>query len=327
MENISVLGLGNWGLTLANHLAGKGHHALGWSIEPEIVRSINQNHRHPYLYREVKLADNLKATSSLEEALRNRIIVLVLPSFALSSILPQLRLEPDTLIISAIKGFECDSVKTPLQYFSDTFPNIATAVISGPSFAKEVIAKKPCGIVAASNKQSIAQRVTDLFANESMRVYMSLDPLGVELGGIIKNVIAIAAGVSDGLNFGDSARAGLITRGLAEIMRMGTAMGANPQTFFGLSGLGDLIMTATCDTSRNRTVGIRLGQGESLETIVKSLGSVAEGVTTAPILIRLADRYDVDMPITTAVNKLLKSEIIAQDMLSAFITRPLKMEF
>jgi glycerol-3-phosphate dehydrogenase (NAD(P)+) len=156
---------------------------------------------------------------------------------------------------------------------------------------------------------------------------MSLDPLGVELGGIIKNVIAIAAGVSDGLDFGDSARAGLITRGLAEIMRMGTAMGANPLTFFGLSGLGDLIMTATCDTSRNRTVGIRLGRGESLEAIVKSLGSVAEGVTTAPILMKLAAHYNVDMPVTTQVSKLLKGETTPQDLLSAFIARPLKMEF
>lgn len=327
MENISVLGLGNWGITLANHLASNGHNVLGWSIEPEIVQSIDQTHRHPYLYKEIELEENLKATSSLQEALQNKIILLVIPSAALSDVLPQLKLQEDSTVISAIKGLEAQSIKTPLQYFGDKFPKITTAVISGPSFAKEVVAKKPCGIVVASRHQIVAQQVTDLFSNDYMRVYMSLDPLGVELGGIIKNVIAIAAGVSDGLCYGDSARAGLITRGLAEIMRMGTALGANPQTFSGLSGLGDLIMTATCDTSRNRTVGVKLGQGESLQSIVNTLGSVAEGVITTPLLVKLAQRHNVDMPITIQVNKLLTGEITAEDMLSSFINRPLKMEF
>jgi glycerol-3-phosphate dehydrogenase (NAD(P)+) len=160
-----------------------------------------------------------------------------------------------------------------------------------------------------------------------MKVYISTDPLGVEVGGIVKNVIALAAGVSDGLGLGDSARAGLITRGLAEMMRLAGAMGADVQTLAGLSGLGDLVMTASCDASRNRTVGLRLGKGESLSTIINTLGSVAEGVSTTPLVMKLAEKHQVDMPITFGVDKLLKGQISASEMAKALLSRPPRREF
>ena len=237
-------------------------------------------------------------------------------------------MQHECMVISGIKGIDAATGLTPLQCAERYLPpHCRRVVLSGPGFAKDIAAHRPAGLVAASVDEPATREAAELFRSDWMKIYLSADPLGVELGGIVKNVIAIAAGASDGLSFGDSARAGLITRGLAEMMRLASAMGADAQTLSGLSGLGDLVLPATCDASRNRTVGLRLGRGETLPHILESLGSVAEGVTAAPLVLKLAQRHGVEMPITEQVNSLLKGEISPLEMARALIGRPLKKEF
>lgn len=325
---ISVLGLGNWGTALANHLALKGHDVLGWSIEPDVVAGINSTGRNIRFLSTVHLSPNFKATSSLDEALQRDTVIVAVPSMALTDLSPKLSAPQSALVVSAVKGVEELTLATPLTHIESLHPaRYRLAVLSGPSFARDVVVQRPCGVVAASRDESVARAVAELFTSDSMKVYVSTDPLGVEIGGITKNVIALAVGVSDGLGLGDSARAGLITRGLAEMMRLAEAMGADRQTLAGLSGLGDLSMTATCDTSRNRTVGLRLGKGEKLDHIVASLGSVAEGVSSTPLVMKLAERYKVEMPITVHVSKLLNGEMSAQELVKSLVTRPMRREF
>lgn len=327
MPSIAVLGLGNWGTALANHLAMKGFDVLAWSIESDTVASINSHHSNPHYLSDVQLSPRLRATSALEDCLRAEVIVLVVPSKALGQVVPLLKVSPNTILISAVKGLETATVSTPLQFAARHMPGpCKLVVLSGPSFARDVVIQRPCGLVAASNEEAAARTAAELFNCESMKVYLSADPLGVELGGILKNVIALAVGVSDGLGLGDSARAGLITRGLAEITRLSEAMGADVRTLSGLSGLGDLAMTSTSDLSRNRTVGVRLGKGEKLEQIVASLGSVAEGVSTTPLVLKLAKQYKVDMPITEHVAQLIQGSMTPKEVVRALISRPMKRE-
>ena len=325
---VSVLGLGNWGTALAHHLAEKGIAVTGWSREPDVVISIRDSRRHPHCLKEFELSSNIHATGDLEQALAAQFIVLVTPSDALVEMVPAIARAEDAIVVSAVKGFEMQSRTTPLGYLARIAPQLnQTVAFSGPSFAHDVTSGKPCGIVAASRNSSAAAQVAQLFSGRSMKVYTSDDPIGVELGGAVKNVIAVAAGVSDGLDLGDSARAGLITRGLAEMMRLAHALGAKRETLAGLSGLGDLSMTATSSQSRNRTVGYRLGRGEKLQEIIQSLGSVAEGVRSAPIVEALALEHKVDMPIVHAVGKLLRSEFGAHELARELVARPTKAEF
>lgn len=327
-DAIAVLGLGNWGTALANHLALKGFDVLGWSIEPEVVASVNTQGRNARFLSTVSLSPNLKATGMLREALERETVIVAVPAQALTQLTPALAAPDGALVISAVKGIEEHSLATPLGHIESLHPGrYRLAVLSGPSFARDVVEQRPCGLVAASRDESVARSVAELFTSEAMKVYVSTDPLGVEIGGITKNVIALAAGVSDGLGLGDSARAGLITRGLAEMMRLAEAMGAERQTLAGLSGLGDLSMTATCNTSRNRTVGLRLGHGEALEAIVASLGSVAEGVSSTPLILKLAARHQVEMPITAHVSKLINGEMSPHDLARSLLTRPMRREF
>jgi len=328
-QAISVLGLGNWGTALANHLATAGHSVLGWTIEEEIVQGIKENRRNPCFQSQTELSKNLEATLDLKACLKNQIVLFALPAVALSDVVPRLLLEDGAIFISAVKGLEQKTLLTPLQFAKQNLPNknVFFTVLSGPSFAKDLVDGRPAGIVSASNKPEIAKRVAEIFSNETLKIYTSSDPLGVEIGGIVKNVIALAAGVCDGLQLGDSARAGLITRGLAEIMRLATAMGANPKTLAGLSGLGDLVLTATSTTSRNYTVGARLGSGESLDHIIQTLGSTAEGVTTTPLVLSLASKHSVEMPICMAVNRILTGESTPTAVVQELISRPLKEEF
>ncbi len=325
---ISVLGLGNWGTALANHLALKGYDVLGWSIERDVVAGINSAGRNIRFLSTIQLSPNLKATSSLEDALGRETLIVAVPSMALTDLTPKLNAPKGALVVSAVKGVEEVTLATPLTHIESLHPTrYRLAVLSGPSFARDVVVQRPCGVVAASRDELVARTVAELFTSDSMKVYVSTDPLGVEIGGITKNVIALAVGVSDGLGLGDSARAGLITRGLAEMMRLAEAMGADRQTLAGLSGLGDLSMTATCDTSRNRTVGLRLGKGEKLDAIVASLGSVAEGVSSTPLVMKLAVRHNVEMPITVHVSKLLSGEMSAQELVKSLVSRPMRREF
>jgi len=325
--NVSVLGLGNWGTALANHLAKLGHQVLGWCIEEQIAQSINADHRNPNFLSDVDLSPKLHATTEIKSALLADFVVLVVPSFALPDVMPQLNLRANQVLVSAVKGLVAGDLLTTLQY-ADKFiaPDVRRAVLSGPSFAKDVVVGKPCGIVAAALEQSTSETVAKLFSGNGMRVYTSSDPIGVELGGVIKNVIALAAGVCDGIGLGESARAAIITRGLAEMTRLSVAAGADRRTLSGLSGLGDLLMTASSPTSRNYTVGFNLGRGQKLDQIISSLGSVAEGVHTAPLVIELAKRFNVEMPISAGVSTLLSGTLNPKQIVIELLNRPIRNE-
>lgn len=325
--SVGVCSLGNWGTAIAHHCARNGCQVLGWAREPEVVAGVNDSRRNPIYLSEFELHSNLKAVGDLSDLSEVDLLVLVVPSAVVPALLEGLQLSKSTIVVSAIKGVIGSQALTPLQALRAKFGSEQRlAVLSGPSFASEVIAGKPAGVVSASDDENVAKAVAELFGSESLKVYISTDPLGVELGGVLKNIIALAVGVSDGLGLGDSARAGLITRGLAEITRLARALGADERTLAGLSGLGDLVMTATCDTSRNRTVGLRLGRGDSLADIVKTLGSVAEGVQTTPLALGLAKRVGVELPIAEQVALLLNGQTTPQQMVQALIRRPLKHE-
>lgn len=322
---VSVIGLGNWGTSLAHHLSKKGLDVLGWSRNSAEVASLNEHGKHP---RFPGCSFTFKATTSLEDALVADYIVVAIPSAVLHQYADRLSQCTEATIISAIKGFDPASLLTPLQLIqSRTKTLLKLCVLSGPSFAADVVQGRPCSIVAASTPIAVAESVAELFSNETMRVYHSSDAIGAELGGALKNVIAVAAGVCDGLGFGISARSALITRGLAEITRLAEAMGANRATFFGLSGLGDLAMTSASLTSRNYTVGYRLGQDEKLPDIIASLGSVAEGVTSTPIVLAHSKKHGVDTPIAEAVSMLLNGKVSAIDMARSLMVRPRRKEF
>ncbi len=328
MQPVSVFGLGNWGTALAHHLSSKGIDVLAWGLEPALVDAINTQHRNPTYLSQTPLHPSLKATTDLHLASTRPVHIFVVPSKFMHSVLDRMTIAPSTLFISAVKGLDPQTLCTPLQTLAVTHPQVTSAVVfSGPSFAKDVAAGRPCGLVAASKIEQASRNAAELFNSDTMKVYLSSDPLGVELGGIVKNVIALAVGVADGMGLGDSARAGLVTRGLAEMSRLAVAMGADLRTLSGLSGLGDLAMTATSDLSRNRTVGLRLGKGENLAEIIASLGSVAEGVTTTPLVLELAHKYQVEMPISEHVQKLLSGELSVPEIVRALLSRPMKSEF
>ncbi len=325
---ISVLALGNWGTALANYLCTRGHEVLSWTNDQTIVDSVNSKHLNPQAFSNIKLNEKLKATISLDEALNCDTLVLAFPSAAISELGPRIAVTQSKLVISAIKGIEQSTLSTPLQYLKRHVAKDARLVVlSGPSFAVDLINLRPIGIVAGSENEEAAWETAEIFSSQTFKVYISTDPLGVELGGILKNTIALAVGVCDGLGFGDSARSSLITRGLAEMKRLADAMGADPQTLSGLSGLGDLVMTSSCDTSRNRTVGLRLAKGETLKKITETLGSVAEGVVSSPLIYELAEKYKVEMPITNQVCRFLKGQVSIPDAALELLSRPSKREF
>jgi glycerol-3-phosphate dehydrogenase (NAD(P)+) len=297
----------------------------------------------------IKIPDSVKLTSDIGEALfaskdrssdsnSARLIIVALPAGAWSELLPQIvsvleQQSASYLLISATKGLlsvarRCNDAQTPLGWVTETLkvdPN-RLAVISGPSFASDLVAQTPITLVAASKSADAARDIAISLSGPALRVYTSGDPLGVELGGILKNVIVLAVGISDALGYGPSTRAALITRGLAEMTRLGVALGGEQQTMFGLSGLGDLVMTATDDQSRNRRVGLALGRGGALAAILRDLGATAEGVYSAPIAVEVAKRVGVDVPIMTLVARVLRGDIAPQDLASTLMSRPLRGE-
>ncbi len=325
-KRIAVVGLGAWGTALAVHCARLGHSVVGWHRNAHLVSSISSSGSLPFLGGSIACPVNLSISSDLGACRNADATIIALPARAWREVLPNLEAR---LLISAAKGLDKETAQTPLSFAAKELKlsPALLAVISGPSFASDLAGQRPISMVAASSSRETAMDVADMLSSPSVRLYASTDPLGVELGGILKNVIAIAAGVSDALGYGPSARAALISRGLAEMMRLSCALGADSKTLFGLSGLGDLIMTATEDQSRNRTVGLRLGRGEKIGDITASLGATAEGVTTAPLALELARKAGIDVPITEHVVKLLNVEIQASQMASALMTRPLKQEF
>lgn len=323
--HIAVIGLGAWGTALALHALRRGFKVTGWNHDQGEVARLVSTRLLQHGAVTVPIPGNLGITSDLSQTNDADITIVALPASAWAEVVPNVRAK---ILVSATKGLEPTTASTPLQFAARqlSFESDALAVISGPSFASDLIAERPISVVAGSTSEKTATLVAEALSGNSFRVYTSADPLGVELGGILKNVIAIAAGVSDALNYGPSARAALIARGLSEMTRLATALGADSRTLFGLSGLGDLLMTATENQSRNRTVGLRLGAGEKIADITASLGSVAEGVSTAPLVQQLAAKAGIEVPITDHIVKLLCGEIAARDLAVALLARPLKSE-
>lgn len=323
---IAVVGLGAWGGALALHCARLGHSVIGWHRDPAVAKDATQTRELSLGSARVAIPDTLKVTSSLADLASAQLTVVALPARAWSEVIPSLKA---TALISATKGLERTTNSTPLTYAHAqlSYPTTSLAVISGPSFASDLIAGRPISIVAASASEELATTVATTLSAPTLRVYTSKDPLGVELGGILKNVIAIIAGISDSLGYGPSARAALISRGLNEMTQIACAFGADARTLTGLSGLGDLIMTATEDQSRNRTVGLRLGKGEKLADVVASLGATAEGVASAPLVQELARSRKVATPLTDHVVSVLKGEIHPSQLAHTLMTRPLRSEF
>lgn len=326
-----VVGAGAWGTALAKVLTDAGHDVHLWSYEPAVANSINERHENPYL-ADVALPEGLRAHADLAEAVRGaQLVVSVSPSQVVRDVMSRAadHLEADAQIVSASKGVEHGTVMRMDQVLSEVLPATAMerfCVLSGPSFAREVAMGAPTAVVAASGHEEAARSVQQAFQTPWFRVYTNPDVLGVELAGALKNVIALAAGMAAGLGFGHNTMAALITRGLAEMTRLGVALGARQATFYGLAGMGDLVLTCTGSLSRNRTVGYRLGQGESLEAILADMTAVAEGVRTAPGVYELARRNGVEMPITEQVYAIVEEGRSPEAALRALMERDPKPE-
>jgi glycerol-3-phosphate dehydrogenase (NAD(P)+) len=330
--SLAVIGAGSWGTTLAHHLAGLDHRVSLWAFEPEISAAIERAHENPLYLPGVPLHPALAASSSLESVFQDAALALfVTPSHVARSVVRESipYLPRGIPIVIASKGIETDSLKTMCDVFDEELPTDRghhTAFLSGPSFAKEVARGLPTAISVASRDPETAAFVQAHFSSETFRVYTNPDVTGVELGGALKNVIAIAAGISDGLELGHNARSALITRGLAEMTRLGVALGADERTFSGLSGLGDLVLTCTGDLSRNRTVGMKLGQGQKLKEILESMRMVAEGVKTTLATVRLARRLKVELPIAEQIHDVLYEDKDPREAIQELMTRGLRSE-
>ncbi len=327
--NISIVGAGAWGTALAVYLNKMGHSVRLWVYEEELCRAICDGRINTYYLPEVVIDEEIEVHRSLERASRDcEAILLAVPSHAFRDVFVPLsrHLSGDQILISASKGIESRSLKTMSRIIEEVRPNAKVAVLSGPSFAREVCQGLPTAVTVASKESDVAVRIQKDFSSDRFRIYAHDDVIGTEIGGAVKNVIAIATGISDGLGFGLNARAALITRGLAEMMRLGIPMGASEMTFSGLSGLGDLILTCTGDLSRNRTVGLRIGRGEGVESVTGTMKSVAEGVRTTLSVRSLAIQYGIEMPITEQVYLVLYEKKDPKDACVDLMTRSLKKE-
>lgn len=329
---IGVIGAGSWGTALASVAAANGHETMLWAYEPELVAGMAATGINHLYLPDISLHPALRYTGRLVEAVAGaELLLLVTPTQVMRGVLQEIAatIDADALLVSASKGIELGTLCTVSQICAQVLGEQALGryvALSGPTFAKEVAQGLPSLIVAGSTNASAACQVQSAFSNQLFRVYTSDDAIGTELGGAVKNVIAIAAGISDGLGFGHNTRAALITRGLAEIRRLGRAMGAQDSTFAGLAGMGDLVLTCTGDLSRNRTVGIKLGQGQSLATIMSEMRMVAEGVKSAESVYALAQQLNVEMPITQKVYEILYAEKPARQAVLELMSRDLKPE-
>lgn len=326
--NVSVLGAGAWGTAVAIRLAGSARVRL-WTRAPEHAAAMCAERVNTRYLPGQSLPVNLLPTADLDTALGDPDwLISAVPSSAFRPLLQSLReWGSATPLVWLCKGFEAGSRRLPHEVLEQTWPDHPPAgVLSGPSFAQEVASGLPVALTIASRDADFARRAAHALHDSRLRLYASSDVVGVELGGAVKNVIAIAAGISDGLGFGLNARAALVTRGLAELIRLGLHLGGRPETFMGLSGMGDLILTCTGDLSRNRQVGLRLAAGESLAGAVRELGHVAEGVTTALELAALADSLRIDMPITQSVAAILRSDMPPREAVANLLARELRDE-
>lgn len=308
MAKVSVLGAGSWGIALANVLASNGHDVTVWSALKDEIEMLNENREHLTKLPGVKLPETMIFSDSLEEAMKEKVLlVMAVPSSFVRKTASQMKefYSSGQVIVNVAKGIEEATLMTMSEVISDEIKDAKIAVLSGPSHAEEVGRAIPTTIVAGAAKKETAEFVQNIFMNDVFRVYTSPDVTGIEVGAALKNVVALAAGIADGLGYGDNTKAALITRGMAEITRLGVAMGGDAETFYGLSGIGDLIVTCASMHSRNRRAGILIGQGKTMDEAMAEVKMVVEGVFSAKAAMKLARKYNVSMPIVESVNAVL----------------------
>lgn len=331
--NIGVVGAGSWGTALADLLARIGHQVTLWAYEADLVAKMRSTRENDLFLPDISLHKDLEFTNSLADVVKGReLILLVSPSQLMRRVVHDLLpyLEDGRVLVSAAKGIENDSLMTMSQVIKEELAaagrKAQLAFLSGPSFAREVAGGLPTAVVAASEDATAAALVQKVFSGERFRVYTNSDVIGIEFGGSLKNVMALAAGIADGLGFGSNTRAALITRGLSEMTRLGVAAGARRETFAGLAGMGDLVLTCTGDLSRNRTVGLELGRGRSLKDILAGMNMVAEGVKTTISTHQLALKLNVSAPITEQVYKIIEEGKDPLQAVTDLLQRSLKSE-
>lgn len=331
-ENVAVIGAGSWGTALAISLAKGGHHVSLWARREDAARLMSEERHNPTYLPDAIIPDSVHVTHDLAEAIHGATIWLIAtPSQTVRQVAKDLDsyLTPDIVVVSVAKGIENGTLLTTSCVLHDAFsdlPRDRIAVLYGPSHAEEVASECPTTVVAASTNRETAKRVQRTFMTCHLRVYVNHDTRGVEIAGSVKNVLAIAAGISDGVGFGDNAKAAILTRGLAEIKRLGVAMGADPSTFAGLAGIGDMVVTCMSTLSRNRNLGYELGKGKSLERVQSEMTMVAEGVRTTASVVELAKKYEVEMPITEAVYRILFENEPPREAVSTLMMRTAKQE-
>ncbi len=321
---IGILGAGSWGTALTVLLSDNGHELTVWSVDEKEIAMLDEKREHQTKLPGVKLSDDIRFTTSAEEVCRGaELLVMVVPSPFVRSTAKTIApyIDADTTIVNVSKGIEDETLMTLTEVIKDEIPNCRVGVLSGPSHAEEVGKRMPTTVVAGADDKSTALMIQDVFMNDYFRVYASPDVIGIELGGALKNVIALAAGVGDGLGCGDNAKAAIITRGIAEITRLGTKMGGKLETFAGLSGIGDLIVTCESKHSRNRKAGYLMGQGKTYKEAMDEVQMVVEGVYSAKAAYKLSQKYGVEMPIVAVVNQLLFEDLTAKEGMMMLLTR------
>lgn len=327
MKKITIIGSGSWGVALSIHLAKLGNEVTVWSFSQEEADLINKERKCKFL-PEVVIPEGIYCTTSYEEAIkRGEMILHVTPSkFTRNTVKQYESYVTNQPIIICTKGFEKETLSTLDDVIKEEIPNARIAILSGPSHAEEVSKGIPTAMVITSEDEKLAEELQDVFMNENMRVYTSTDVKGVELGGALKNIIAFCAGVAAGIGLGDNSFAALITRGLGEIARLGTQLGGNAETFYGLTGLGDLIVTCLSEHSRNRTAGKMIGEGYSLEEARAKIGMVIEGVDNIEVAYELAKQKNIEVPIINAVYDMLYNELDPKIAVNQLMTRDKKAE-
>jgi glycerol-3-phosphate dehydrogenase (NAD(P)+) len=333
MSSITLFGAGSWGTALSSHLAAAGRDVTLWARRSEAAEKLQQTRYNPKYLRDLFIPASVDITADTETAAATSDVWgFAVPAPYLRGVAEQLKpyTRDDVTVVSLAKGIEKGSGKTMSEVLDDELKNIPSEQIGalyGPSHSEEVGHERFTTVVAAAPTVAEAQTIQDTFMTDRLRVYLSTDVTGVEIGGAAKNVIGIAAGISDGLGYGNNAKAAIATRGLLEIRRLGVAMGANPKTFSGLTGVGDITVTCTSEHSRNRYVGEQIGQGASLDDLREEMNMVAEGVYTAQAVRTLSDEYDLEMPIMTAVYELLFEDRQPDDIAEQLMDRPAKREY
>jgi glycerol-3-phosphate dehydrogenase (NAD(P)+) len=329
MAKVGVIGAGSWGVALSTVLDANGHEVTVWSCIEEEVRMLNEEHEHKSKLPGIKLSKGIAFTTDLEEAIKEKeMVVVAVPSPYIRSTAKQMQpfVQEGQLLVDVAKGIEEESLMPMTEIIAEEIPQAQVGILSGPSHAEEVGRKMPTTIVAGAKKKSTAEHIQNIFMNSYFRVYTSPDVLGIGLGGSLKNVIALAAGMADGLGCGDNTKAALITRGIKEISRLAETLGAYDETVMGLSGLGDLIVTCASVHSRNRKAGVLIGQGKSMQEAMDEVQMIVEGVYSAKAARKLAEQLNIELPIIDEVNRVLFENKPAKDALLDLMQRDKKKE-